>query len=122
MRPGPPNVLFSGEEGEGLTSTPAPSGRTASLVRFANALHDLCDTCIFIGCITHYEDNVSPQLISELHHELNERTAEVLSCTGETYPWHSDVDEVFEAVHAAARKALQCSLKERREAASSSSG
>ncbi len=119
---GPPNVLKSGEEGEGLASPPAPSGRTARLYRLANALHDLCETCIYIGCITHYEDDLEANVLVDLTSELNERTAEVVSATGESYPWHSDVDVVFEAVHAAAATALRCLRKEQRQEASNWSG
>ncbi len=119
---GPPNMVKSGEEGEGLTSPPSSSGRTAHLLKFATALNRLCETCVFIGTLAHYEEFITRDLLIDLTEELNTRTAEVLDSTGEMYPWHTDVDVVFEEVHEAAKTALQCLRKGRPPVESNSSG
>ncbi len=121
LDPDPPHVGSSREEGVGSNqSSPASSGRTASLSRFADAVYDLCDTTTFIGCLSHYQDNLSTQLRCDLSRELNDRIAALLEAVGED-PCRKDVDVVFEAAHEAVRKALPAMLQDY-SATDSSSG
>ncbi len=92
---------------EGAASpTSGPAGARPRLQALAEALYDLCDTMTYIGAFTAYEADLTVDLKCEITEELNDRIARVLEVTGESYPWHSDVDVVFEAAHAAAAKAL----------------
>ncbi len=124
---GPGGALRSRVVGEGSNLSPegparSPSGPVGLRCQdFAEALYDLCDTLTYVGAFTAYEADLTVDIKCDITEELNERVARLLNTVGKTYPWHSDVDVVFEAVHAAVAKALP-GLRGARGVAERSSG
>ncbi len=79
-----------------------------NITLFAIAVQELVEVSISAGVCCHYA--LSRDQAIAIRGELNDAVASLLERTGETYPWHSDVDVVFEAAHLALTRTLPASL------------
>jgi len=84
------------------TDRSGPVGMRFKVQSFAEALYQLCACVRDHGVVEHYDEYVTRDMRIEMTHELNARCEELVAAVeGDTKWQDSDVDVVFEAVHAA---------------------